>query len=287
MLETELALLRQIRRGFIFFIFFLCALAGASPPSHALLLLEEMVYIGPKAGAATFKIKNTTQRAEAYRMEWVNLKMDPEGRKKMMAPGETMPGVMPAQDYMYLSPRRLMLMPDQLQHLRLMVRRPSDLPPGEYRSYMVFSPEPVPKAFDPANPQVKVSQRTEATMDLLTGFRIPVFFLQGETVLNIAVINPGYGRNQQGKDGIHFIFAREGTRSAIGKMEANCMAGEQPVRLSETRIQIFTELPSLDYFMPVSDIPPGCSVATLDYMPHPADPDYTGFPVRMAEIPLR
>jgi len=277
----------KLRTALLFSCVFLATLAGLPMPSHALLLVQEMVYIGPKAGAATFKVKNTTMRPEAYRMEWVDLKMIPGGRKRKIEPGEVVPTLMPAEPYMYISPRRLMLMPEQLQHLRLMVRRPSDLPPGEYRSYMVFNPEPVPKEYAPGSQGESAGSKTSVNVDILTGFRVPVFFLHGETTLKTSIVNARYGVNEKGKPGVHFTFVREGTRSAIGRIEINCMAQDSVQKISEGRIQVFTELGSLDYFLPTKEIPPGCTTATLDYIPHPEDPDYTGSFVRMAEVLLQ
>lgn len=283
MLLIKTAIIRRFSLSILFSFAFLSAWAGASAPSKALMLIDEMVFIGPKAGAATLQVKNPTNRAEAYRLNWTNLKMLPGGRKVKIEPGEAVPQLMPADPYMFMSPRRILLMPDQLQHLRLMVRRPAELAPGEYRSYLSLQPEIVPKEFNPDNAEASAKpQGTAVQMDMLTGFRIPVFFLHGDTTLTTSIKDARFGDK-----GFEFTFVREGNRSALGELEVNCFIDDKKIRLTRTRIQIFTELNSRNYSLQAKDIPPGCGTAYFEYMPHALDPDYTGSPLRLAEVPLQ
>lgn len=255
-------------------------------PSHALLILDDMIFIGPKSSAAIFKVKNATKVPEAYRLDWTQLQMLPNGRKDAVPDNVAIPNVMPAEPYMYMSPRRLLLRPDQLQHVRFMVRRMENLAPGEYRSYIVFQPEIVPDQYDPATGS-SAAQGTSIQLNMLSGFRIPVFFLHGQTSLKTFVTESGYGRNAQGKAGVYFTFVREGNRSAIGDMEVRCMVGEQLTKIASTGIKVYTELNSRNYFLSTRDLPPGCNTLYLDYRPHSGDPDYTEAFVRMAEIPVQ
>ena len=278
---------RQFLKMLVLLLFFCGPVVLAATPSRAMLILDDMVFIGPKSSAAIFKVKNATTRPEAYRLGWVQLRLKPGGGKEKIAPGETVENVMPAEPYMYMAPRRLMLMPDQLQHVRFMVRRMENLPAGEYRSYIVFQPEVVPDQYNPETGRETVSSGTSVQMDMLSGFRIPVFFLNGETTLKTYVSEAGYGRDAKGKNGVYFTFVREGNRSAIGDLEVRCMQGDQIVKLTGVEVKIYTELNERNYFLPIKNIPPGCTTAYLEYSPHAADPDFTGNFVRLAEIPLQ
>lgn len=279
---------QKLKKIFLTVFVFTGFLFGGASPSHALLILDNMVFIGPKAGAAVFKIKNTGKDAEAYRLEWTQLRMNEKGGKEVISPGMIVPEVMPADSYMYVAPRRLMLMPDQVQHVRFMVRRSENLAPGEYRSYIVFQPEAIPSTFNPATPQNPgmAQGKAKAQMTMLTGYRIPVFFLHGDTSLNVSVQSPSLGVNPKGQRTLYFTFAREGTRSALGSVDVNCMVDDRPTTIATGEIRIFTELSSRNYAYLLKDMPAGCTTLNVDYTPHPMDPDYTGTPVRLAEVPV-
>lgn len=269
-------------------VLFAGTMTGGAAPSHALLILDNMIFIGPKSGAATFKIKNTADAPEAYRLDWTQLRMKPTGGKDKVAPGEVIPNVMAAEPYMFMAPRRLMLMPDQLQHVRFMVRRNENLAPGEYRSYIVFQPELIPQQYNPATGAMDNTSegKAAAQITMLSGYRIPVFFLHGDTTLEVSVTGASYGANRNGKNGFNLTFNRKGNRSALGNLTINCATGDQQTVLASGDIRIFTELESRNFFFLSNPVPPGCTMATVDYVPHSLDPDYTGNPVRLAEIPL-
>jgi len=260
---------------------------AAVKPAHALLILDDMIYIGSKAGAATFKAKNTSAEPKAYRLEWTQLRQTLSGPKDNVAPGEVIPGVMNAEPYMFLSPRRLIIQPDQLQHIRFMVRRTEGLAPGEYRSYLEINPEEIPAAYSGTEKEtLKNPVAAAASMNILTGYRIPVFFLHGDTMLEMSVLDPRFKADANGTPMIEFAFNRSGTRSAIGDLNLMCLGGEQPVRVGRMPIKIFTELPGKRYNARVEMPPEGCASIGFDFLHHKRDPDYTGYPVRLAEWPL-
>lgn len=279
--------LRKILMGPFFAALMLAGIVGAPMKAHALLILDNMIFIGPKSGAATFKVKNASKKPEAYRLNWDQLYMDQNGKKKEIPDGQMVPGVMSAEPYMFMSPRRLMLLPDQLQNVRFMVRRMPNLQPGEYRSYIVFQPEEVPQEYNPEtyNPAEASTAGPAAALTMLSGYRVPVFFLQGETTLKVSVMDAGYGQSPQGDTGFYFTFVREGNRSALGSVDVNCISSQEPFRLAGGDIRVYTELNARNYFYRVHDLK-GCTRAAIDYMPHKLDPDYTGQPMRLVEIPL-
>ncbi|PJB70812.1 MAG: hypothetical protein CO093_06640 [Alphaproteobacteria bacterium CG_4_9_14_3_um_filter_47_13] len=267
---------------------FASALLGGVAPSHAFLILDNMVFIGTKSGAAVFKIKNTGDEPEAYRLEWTQLRMKEKGGKEKVAQGETIPGVMAADSYMYVAPRRIMLMPGQVQHVRFMVRRTENMASGEYRSYIVFQPEEIPPTFNPeeaTSNSVPAPGKAVAQISMLTGYRIPVFFLHGDTILDVSVKDAVLGRDKSGAPLLNFTFVREGTRSALGGLTVHCTTGDKEVKISSGEIRIFTELESRRYSYLLKNMPEDCVNITLDYLPQSLDPDYNGMAMRLAEIP--
>ena len=47
---------------------FAAVLVNSPREAHALLILDDMVYINGKSGAATFKVKNTSKIPQAYKI---------------------------------------------------------------------------------------------------------------------------------------------------------------------------------------------------------------------------
>lgn len=267
----------------VFFFFFALAALGVVDKAHALLVVDDMVYVGQNAGAATLKIKNTSAKPTAYRLEWTQLRMKPGGAKETVLRDQAITGVLPAEPFMYVAPRRLIMQPDQLQHIRFMVRRTPDMQPGEYRSYIVMDPEPIPQEYG----QPGGAGKQSAQLDILTGYRIPVFFLHGETTLVTSVTDARIGQNEKGEPSIAFTFKREGNRSALGEMTMKCVTGETDAMIGRMDIKVFTELSERQYNVKLDLPPTGCRSVALDYLPHRADPDYEKGMMRMADIPLQ
>lgn len=269
--------------------FFLCCLAVgltvAPLPARALLLVSDMVYVGEGAGSALLKIKNTGKRPAAYRVEWTQLRMNPKGGKETVARDEAIPGVRPAEPFMYVAPRRVILQPGQLQHIRFMVRRTQDMEPGEYRSYIVLDPEDIPAQYTEGAP--RAAGQASAKLDILTGYRIPVFFLNGDTTLHVGVTDARLGKDARNQDMLFFTFRREGNRSAIGNLTMKCLADGAEKPVGKLDVRVFTEIDARAYSAGLN-LPPGqCRAIALDYLPEKGDPDYAAGPQRLAEIPAR
>ena len=269
-------------------LIFMGTLSTFPKQANAILVLGHYVFIGPDAGAQTYKIKNITKEQKGYRIEWTQLRQVPVGPKQKVAPGEYIPGVMDAEPYMYVAPRRLLMRPDQLQNIRFMVRRQADMQPGEYRSYIYLQPEKLPKAFTGADDMKnRAGNNSSASLSILTGYRIPVIFLHGETTLKPGVKDIHFGTNEKGVGGLHFTFTREGTRSAIGDMHIYCdnSAGRQKVMTME--VKVFTEISEKKYFKPFQFPEQGCSTLTAEFLPHSGDPDFPKGPVQLASVPIQ
>lgn len=246
--------------------------------SHAVLITESMIFMGDKESSAVFKLKNTSKEPRAYRIEWINLRMNPSGSKDAVPDGQAIANVMPAEDFVYVAPRRIVVQPGQLQHIRFMLRRNRDMAEGEYRSYVTVQPENMPAAYKAgANgaQQAKAGQGAAATMNVLAGYRIPLFFLHGETTLDLQFTDVRRGTDKAGNPALLFTAIRSGNRSALGQAELVCrMPGGERVVLASQRIQIFTELDRRQYRVYDKTPPAGCTNTALEFFPHEGDPLY-------------
>lgn len=133
-----------------------------------------IVFEGSKRTAEVTLVNVGTSRG-TYRISMIDYQMDPSGKLQEIDP-EANPSS--ASRLVRYSPRQVTLEPNYMQTIRILLRKPSDLPPGEYRSHMLFRsiPEPTP-APDPAErPQEGLS----IELTPIFGISIPLIIRHGE-----------------------------------------------------------------------------------------------------------
>ncbi len=100
------------------------------------MLYPTRVVLEKNQRAAQVEITNNGTAAETYRINIVNRRMGLNGEFiAIETPG---PGEQFAQDLLRYSPRQVTLAPGGSQVVRILVRKPADLKPGEYRSHLQF-----------------------------------------------------------------------------------------------------------------------------------------------------
>lgn len=129
------------------------------------------------------------------------------------------------------SPRQVTLEPGTSQVVRVALRKPADLPAGEYRSHLVFSP--VSQAAAGNAPDDELAFKVQ----LNVGVAISVIVRQGETAATVALDAPVL---RPGKDGapplLDVTIRRSGDRSLYGKLVATFQpTGGRPVEVGLTK----------------------------------------------------
>jgi P pilus assembly chaperone PapD len=111
-------------------------LAGAPPPplsAQEFMLSPGTIVFEGRARAGELYVKNTADRLATFRVEPVAFVMGPEGNLAEV-PLEELPAS--AAEIVRFSPRQFQLRPEQVQTIRLGLRKPRDLSPGEYRVHL-------------------------------------------------------------------------------------------------------------------------------------------------------
>ncbi|MDB5491223.1 MAG: hypothetical protein JWO78_1072 [Micavibrio sp.] len=135
--------------------------------------------------SATVELINTTNKTNTYRMRWMEMKMGPSGRYELIPADDKDPNSV--ANMVIFSPRQVTIEPHGQQTIRLSLRRPADLPDGEYRAHlgMVRLAKQGPER---PNPNAK---GVEMDMRVNLGFSIPVIVRAGnDKDLKISLINP-------------------------------------------------------------------------------------------------
>ncbi len=114
-----------------------------------------------------------------------------------------------------------MLAPGKAQSVRLLVRKPRSLPPGEYRSHLLFRALPPASAGKVVEDILVSDSRFKIQLTAVFGITIPVIVRQGDLWADVGItdleVRPGKAEGQGPV--VSFRLTREGTRSVYGDVE--------------------------------------------------------------------
>ena len=202
---------------------------GAAPLIHRPALAGGRMVIAPTrivleegANSATVHVGNNGDLPVALRISVVDKRMLESGL--IVDASEAEPGEVFGAHLIRFSPRRLVMQPSQGQTVRLLVRRPSgeQLPPGEYRSHLVFRSVPIPP---PANQDVPEDESDDINISVraIIETSIPVIYRVGE--LPAAVSFSESDIHLESDPGavptLTLRMEREGKRSVYGDLEVS------------------------------------------------------------------
>ena len=94
----------------------------------------------PRDRSATVELLNTSDKTHTYRLGWMILKATTEGKYRLVpATRESDNDPYSVPNMVIFSPRQVTIEPHGDQVIRLSLRRPADLPLGEYRAHMTIT----------------------------------------------------------------------------------------------------------------------------------------------------
>lgn len=199
-----------------------------------LVLFPTRIVLEKNQRAAQVELMNNGAAPETYRINLVNRRMGETGEFiAIEAPG---PGELFADPLLRYSPRQVTVQPGSSQTVRILLRKPTDLAPGEYRSHLQFdrvadttgasSIEQADKAGDKA---------IGVVITALIGASIPVIVRQGDTQASVTLsdlaLQPATG---EAGPALGFQINRSGNRSVYGDLAVTFTPnGGKPVDLAK------------------------------------------------------
>jgi fimbrial chaperone protein len=215
----------------------LVVLLVTSPVVMADLMLFPTRVVFDKSQRATqVELVNQGKTPETYRISLVNRRMGETG--DFVAVDKPGPGENFADAMLRFSPRQVTIPPGASQTVRIMLNKPADLAPGEYRSHLQFdrvadanATNSIEKLGNPDNTKVGV------VLSALVGASIPVIIRQGDTqatvsLSDVVVLPPAAGETGSV---LSFLIHREGNRSTYGDLAATFTpkSGGTPIELAK------------------------------------------------------
>ncbi len=254
------------------FIFHLCAviLLGTvlilpSPimadENAGLLLLPTRIVLGERNRNVELLVKNNGGARGLYRIEVIDMDMQENGAIQPLEGDKEEP--FSAKKFIHISPRQMILEPDQTQTLRVIVRKPSGLEDGEYRAHIKATVvennvDPSGSPISPKEPEKGMSVAVKTRFSIV----IPVLVMQGQLHVNVA-----FGETKlREENGAYYLdteITREGNRSGFGDITVTYQpaAGDKPTVVKyQPGLAVYRPMAKRKISLPL-DVPKGMKIA--------------------------
>jgi P pilus assembly chaperone PapD len=190
------------------------------PQHHALadlMLHPTRIVFEKNQRTAQLELINNGTEAATFRISLVNRRMSEMGDFSVIdtpAPGEQF-----ADDLLRYSPRQVTVAPGVGQVVRIMLRKPANLAPGEYRSHLQFDKLPDANGATSIETRGAADKEIGVVLTALVGASIPVIVRHGETDANVSLSHlelqkPGVDQKQL----LVLQLNRSGNRSVYGDL---------------------------------------------------------------------
>lgn len=203
-----------------------------APGAGDLLVAPTRIVLEGRQRTAEVTLVNKGSASATYRISFVQLRMDETGGTKEIDSSAALPGELLAEPLIRYSPRQVTLEPNVAQTVRMQLRKPADLAPGEYRSHLLF------RAIPPVEPAVGNTEGTEPQKELsikltpIYGVSIPVIVRHGETSAKVGLESPDLlpASSPEGTPGLRLRMTRTGSQSVHGNFTVTFLpAAGKPV----------------------------------------------------------
>ncbi|MGE3622846.1 MAG: hypothetical protein AB7H77_03080 [Bdellovibrionales bacterium] len=193
----------------------LASAVSAFAKSAEMTLVPTRVVLENNDRYATVTVKNSGDGTGRYRIELVDATMQEDGGVKLLDNGVRDP--FSALDILSISPRSMTLKPDEFQTIRILVKNPGSLAPGEYRSHLKvkmtendLDSEAGPSSAEAASIQLKPK----------LVMVIPLIIRHGETNYQVRIDSAAFAPAAGDvPPHVNLVFGFDGNRSVIGDVK--------------------------------------------------------------------
>lgn len=244
--------------------------------------MKRIVFEGTKRSDLVILINNTNDEM-AYRLGWRRMRMTEDKSLVPVPADDAAPDLRSADEMIKYSPRRIVMRPGESQQVRLMLRRPKDLPDGEYRSHFWIEPEAASVKFDPSEIKGDPTKGPAVQIKMLTGITLPVIVRAGDLSAKGSITNVRATRAGSGIK-VKLTLNREGNRSLYGDFDFKC-AGQLAYQVRG--IAVYTEVAKRNLDFDIKAPPAGCNTLDITYTATEDDLQFKGGVIASASAPVQ
>jgi len=227
------------------------------PVGGDLLVAPTRLLFDAKLRSAQLTLLNTGSAPATYRLTYIRMEMNEKGELKEI-PSD---GPSAAEDMIRYAPQQITLEPGVQQTVRILVRRPADLPEGEYRAHLLIRAVPKDEA-PPVEAEPKEPNGVAIKLTPVYGVSIPILVRQGDTPSTPAFSRVQVAHEADGRTLLKFALQRLGGKESVyGNVQITQLAtGTKDQKVAEWRgIAVYPPLPERAMEIPLGplQVPPG------------------------------
>ena len=187
-----------------------------SSVSYANLMISPTrVVFEDRDRSQTVYVINSSDQTKTYRFGLFDQQQISTGGYAPIKEGETVAGLNSAKDMIRFSPRQVTLQPGERQMVRLSLRKPANLAPGEYRSHLSFTELPNPERLN------RQEGAADIRLFMSLGFTIPVIVRHQAFDVQAQLKNMRVVTVEEGNGHVLLVdIARTGQGSSFGRLTA-------------------------------------------------------------------
>lgn len=187
--------------------------------AQSLSVTPQRVILEGRVRSSEVKLINRGNEETSFRVYFAEKRMKEDGSyEKLKKPGKD---DLYASRLVRYSPRSATIGPNSVQTVRLLIRKPQNLPAGEYRSHLVI--ESVPKASSGADIEKEALKEGQIRIQMIQRFAIsiPVVVRHGNisATATLADLKFTQGVSDEAVPVLGLRINREGKRSITGDLE--------------------------------------------------------------------
>lgn len=234
-----------------------------TPFSHSaearLDIVPRKIVIENRERSGELTILNLTNEMSTFRMDILSYRQNEHGiYEELETP---LSPVFNPESIVRFSPRQFTLKAGGRQKVRISLRKPANLPEGEYRFHI--------KALRLAQPSPDLENGVYMHANI--GITIPVIVRHGKTdaqatISDVKLISAA--KSEKGKPELHLQINRQGTESAVGKLEVlwKPANGQEKKIGNMGHLNVFTDITKRLVKIPLSEMPYGNGIITVRYL---------------------
>ena len=222
-------------------------MVSASVSADALLFVSPLrVEMKPGEDSAVITITNKSDTTRRYKVEMTDQVMNAEG---VVETAETFP--YSSKRMLRFMPRRVVLEAGQRQVVRVMARRPADLPDGDYHTHLLFEEEQPAATASAGVSGTEAAKGLTFALGTTYGVAIPLMVQHGVVSSSIALTDARLKQTVEGKPtDVLAAFHRGGNAEASGMVTVT--SGDTNL-VTPRRVRLYREVDDVVITLPLNE----------------------------------